>query len=157
MASCLQECRLTEEGAVQIFIRCYQHWWQTQCNSKIISPCRHIGRDCHWLTRIFSACKNWELSEQHCSMKRIQSLAIAQCYWPAHLRSLRLEDFMPGLDNAVFQMYIRKKRPVNAENNELRKVDITMFWDNSLFKNSRYKNVLLFVSCFVNGLKTLKF
>lgn len=108
MASCLQECQLAEEGVVQNFIRCYQHWWPTQCNSKIVSPCRCIDRDCHWLTRIFLACKSWELSEQLCSTKHVQSLAIAQCYWPALLRSLRQEDYVPELVNVVVQMYIKK-------------------------------------------------
>lgn len=156
MASCLQECQLAEEGVVQNFIRCYQHWWPTQCNSKIVSPCRCIDRDCHWLTRIFLACKSWELSEQLCSTKHVQSLAIAQCYWPALLRSLRQEDYVPELVNVVVQMYI-KKCPVNAENTELKKVDVTVFWDYSLFQNSRYKNVFVFVSCLVNGLQNLKF
>lgn len=145
MASCLQEHHLAEEGAVQILIRCYQHWWQSQCNSKIISPCRHIDRDCNWLTRIFLACKNQELSEQLSSMKRIQSLAIARCYWPALLRSLRQQDDVPGLVNVVVPMYIKKKCPVNAENTELRKVDVTVFWGYSLFQNCRYKNVFCFL------------
>lgn len=155
MASCLQECHLAEEGAVQIFIRCYQHWWQTLCNSKIISPCRSIDRDFHWLTSIFLACKNWKLSEQLYPMKRIKLLVIAQCYWPVLLRrSLRQEDYVPQLDNVVVQVFI-KKCPVNAENTDLRKVDVNCVW--RLFQNYRYKNVLVFVSCLVNGLKNLKF